>query len=64
MSASDATFSMQAYKTKCIDLENVRKNTKFDEIESLFNITQKLVMEHPEEILNVKCLEYGISIIS
>ena len=26
-------------------------NTKFEEIESLFNITQKLVMEHSEEIL-------------
>ena len=35
------------------------KNTKFEEIESLFNITQKLVVEHSEEILNVKCLEYS-----
>ena len=31
----------------------IHKNTKFDEIDSLFNITQKLVMEHSEEILNV-----------
>ena len=35
------------------------KNTKFEEIESLFNITQKLVKEHSEEILNVRCLEYS-----
>ena len=33
------------------------KNTRFEEIESLFNITQKLIMEHSEEILNVKFLE-------
>ena len=33
--------------------------TKFEEVESLFNITQKLVMEHSEEILHVKCLEYS-----
>ena len=35
----------------------IYKNTNFEEIESLFNITQKLVKEHSEEILNVKCLE-------
>ena len=35
------------------------KNTKFNEIGSLFKMTQKLVMEHSEEILNVKCLEYS-----
>ena len=34
------------------------KNTKFEGTESVFNITQKLVMEHSEKILNVKCLEY------
>ena len=34
----------------------IHKNTKFKEIESLFHITQKLVKEHSEEILNVKCL--------
>ena len=33
------------------------KNTKFKEITSLFNIIQKLVVEHSEEILTVKCLE-------
>ena len=33
------------------------KNTQFEEIQSLFNITRKLVMEHSEEILNVKCLK-------
>ena len=67
MSGSDATFSMQAYKTNVLtcgmfmtslmkaaihtgpnSLSNseIYKNTKFEEIESLFNITPKLVMEH------------------
>ena len=32
---------------------------KFEEFESVFNITHKLVMEHAEEILNVKWLEYS-----
>ena len=33
------------------------KKTKFENIENVFNITQKLVMKHTEEILNVECLE-------
>ena len=33
------------------------KKTKFEEIESVFNITQKLVMGHSEEVLNATCLE-------
>ena len=37
----------------------VFKKTKFKNIWSVFNITQKLVMEHSEEILNVKCLEFS-----
>ena len=37
----------------------IYKNTKFEKIESVFNITQKLVMEHSEEILIVKCLEHS-----
>ena len=37
----------------------IYKNTKFEEIESLFNITQKLVMEHSEEILHAECLKYS-----
>ena len=37
----------------------IYKNTNFEEIFSLFNITEKLVMEHSEEILTVKCLEYS-----
>ena len=79
LSASDASFSMQAYKTKVLiwrmfmsssmkaaihlgpnyltDSE-ICKNTKLEEIESLSNITQ-LVMEHSEEILNEKCMEYS-----
>ena len=37
----------------------IYKNTKFEEIESLFDITQKLLMEHSEEILNVICPEFS-----
>ena len=37
----------------------IYKNTKFEENQSLFNITQELAMEHSEEILNVTCLEYS-----
>ena len=74
MSGSDATFSMQAYKTNVLiwgmfttsytgpnslSKSEIYKNTKFEEIESLFNITPKLVMEHSDEILNLKCLEYA-----
>ena len=36
----------------------IYKNTKFEEIERAFNMTRKLVKEHSEEILNVKCMEY------
>ena len=32
----------------------VYKNTNFGEIQNVFNITQKLVLEHSEEILKVK----------
>ena len=35
------------------------KNKKYQNIENVFNITQKLILEHSEEILNVKCLEYS-----
>ena len=37
--------------------EFVCQTTKFEEIESLFNITRKLIMVHSEEMLNVNCLE-------
>ena len=37
----------------------IYKNTKFEDIESVFNITEKLVKEHSEEILNVQWLEYS-----
>ena len=45
------------------------KNTNFEEIQSLFNIIQKLILEHSEEILHVKPLEFisrmdEISIVS
>ena len=35
----------------------VYKNTNFEDIQSLFNVIQKLNLEHSEEILNVKTLE-------
>ena len=35
----------------------VNKKTNFEEIEILFNITQKLILEHSEGILDVKPLE-------
>ena len=35
----------------------VYKNTNFEEIESLLNITPTVILEHSEEILNVKPLE-------
>ena len=31
----------------------VHKNTNFEEIRSLFNSTEKFILEHSEEILNV-----------
>ena len=33
------------------------KNTNFEESQSLFNITQKLILEHSEEILNVNRID-------
>ena len=36
---------------------DVYKNTNVEEIQSLFNITQKLILEHSEEILNVHTSE-------
>ena len=35
----------------------VYKNPHFEEIQSLFNITQKLTLEHSEGILNVHPIE-------
>ena len=37
----------------------IHKNTKFEDVESVFNIPHNLVKEHSEEILNVTCLEYS-----
>ena len=34
----------------------VYKNTNFEEIQSLSNVTQKLILEHSEEILNVNTI--------
>ena len=80
MSASDATFSMQAFKINVLiwgmfmssSMEaaihlgpnyltnsEIYNKTKFEQIGCVFNIAEKLVMEHSEEILNVKCLEYS-----
>ena len=35
----------------------VYKNTSFEEIQSFFSITQKLMLEHSEETLNVNTIE-------
>ena len=35
----------------------VHKNTNFEEIQRIFCITQKLILEHSEEILNVNTIE-------
>ena len=35
----------------------VYKNTNFEEIPSLFNITQRLILQHSEEILNVNTID-------
>ena len=34
----------------------VYKNTNFEEVQSLFNITKKLILEHSEEILDVRTI--------
>ena len=80
MSATHATFSMQAYKTNVLiwrmfmpssmkaaihlvpnSLPNseIYKNTIFEDIESLLNITQQLALERSEDMLNVNWLEYS-----
>ena len=40
----------------CLANLEVYKNTNFEEIQSLFNTTQKLILEHSEEILNVNTI--------
>ena len=40
-----------------LETSEVYKNTYFEEIQSLFNVTQKLILEHSEETLNVKTIE-------
>ena len=37
----------------------IHVNTKFENIESVFDITQKLIQEQSEEILNVECLRHS-----
>ena len=56
------TSSMKAaihFGPNYVSNSELYKDTKFEDVESVFNITQKLVMEHSEEILNVKRLEYS-----
>ena len=76
IAAGYSTFSMEALKTKCVDMENVhvfaKKSShsswtelfcelgrlhKLRGIQSLFNITPKLILEHSEEFLNVNTIE-------
>ena len=40
------------------EILEVYKNTNFEEVQNLFGITQKLVWDHPDEILNVKPIEW------
>ena len=40
----------------CLANLHVYKNTNFEEIQSLFSITQKLILEHSEELLNVSAI--------
>ena len=51
--------SMKAAISTLVPISEIYKNTKFENMWSLFNITRKLVREPSEEILNVKCLEYS-----
>ena len=37
----------------------IYKNTQFENIVHVFNITFKLIKEHSEEILDVECLEHS-----
>ena len=46
----------------CLANLEVYKNKNLEEIQSLFNITQKLMLEHSEEILNVNTI-HSISIL-
>ena len=54
--SSSMKAATHLWPTSTENLE-VFKNTNFEEIQSLFNITQKPVLEHSEEILNVHTIE-------
>ena len=47
----------------CLVNLEVYKNANFEEIQRLFNITQKLIMEHSEEILIMNTIEKRISFV-
>ena len=53
--SSSITAAIHFWANYLANLED--KNMNFEEIESLFNITEKLILEHSEEFLNVKPLE-------
>ena len=53
-SAMKAAIHLGPNYTKNLE---VYKNTNFEEIQSLFGITQKLISDHSEDILNVKRIE-------
>ena len=54
---SSAMLSVIHLGPNYIENLEVCKNTNFEEILSLFGITQKLMAEHSEEILNMKPIE-------
>ena len=37
----------------------VYKNTNFEELKNLFDITQKLILEHQAEILNASTIDWA-----
>ena len=41
----------------CVASLEVYKNTNFEEIQSFFNVTQKLILEHSEDIQNVNTID-------
>ena len=45
-------------RPNCVENLEVYRNTNFEELENLFDITQKVILDHHLEILNVKTIEW------
>ena len=50
-------FEMEHLGPNYLATMEVYENTNFEAIQSLFNLTQKLILEHSEEILKVHTIE-------